>query len=227
MNTASIEYDEKKLKLEDLDRFVEKAGFKSLGIDTFEKEVRKKSNEKYKLILIGVFSIVTMYVSMAHMIGLPQIYGLNMMINPVNYSICLLVLTLIVLFLGKSILKNGIKNLIHKTPNMDTLVTIGVMASFLFSVYGTIRVIQGNSEFVHSLYFESATMVIFFIEIGKFIENKNIDKTKEALKNLMTITPKNATIIRDGKEVVVTIDEIKKGDLVICRPGEKLQLTDW
>lgn len=145
-----------------------------------------------------------------------------MMHHPVNYAIALLVLTVIVIILGKDILKSGYKNLIHKTPNMDTLVMIGVLSSFIYSIYGTIQILKGNTQYVENLYYESAAIVIFFIEIGRYIENKNKDKTKEALKQLMTITPNNATILKDGQEVKVTLDEIKKGDIVICKPGEKI-----
>ena len=222
MNNANIEYDEKKLTLEQVEKFVEKAGFTSLGIDNFEKEEKKKSNEKYKLMGISVISILILYISMAHMVKLPVIPYLDMMHNPVNYAIALLILTTIVILFGKDIIKNGYKNLIHKTPNMDTLVMIGVLASYVYSIYGTIRILQGHTMYVEKLYYESAAIVIFFIKIGKFVENKNKDKTKEALQELMTITPNNATIIREEKEVDVTLDEIQKGDIVICKPGEKI-----
>ena len=222
MNNANIEYDEKKLTLEQVEKFVEKAGFASLGIDNFEKEEKKKSNEKYKLIGISIISILILYISMSHMVGLPVIPFLNMMTHPINYAISLLILTTIVILFGKDIIKNGYKNLIHKTPNMDTLVMIGVLASYVYSIYGTIRILQGHTMYVEKLYYESAAIVIFFIKIGKFVENKNKDKTKEALQELMTITPNNAAIIREGKEVVVTLDEIQKGDIVICKPGEKI-----
>lgn len=222
MNNANIEYDDKKLTLEQVEKFVEKAGFASLGIDNFEKEEKKKSNEKYKLIWISVISIVILYISMSHMVGLPVIPFLNMMTHPINYAISLLILTTIVILFGKDIIKNGYKNLIHKTPNMDTLVMIAVLASYVYSIYGTIRILQGHTMYVEKLYYESAAIVIFFIKIGKFVENKNKDKTKEALQELMTITPNNATILREGKEEVVTLDEIQKGDIVICKPGEKI-----
>lgn len=222
MNNANIEYDEQKLTLEQVEKFIEKAGFASLGIDTFEKESKKKGTEKYKLIAITIISLVILYISMAHMVGLPAIPFLNMMHHPVNYAIALLVLTVIVIILGKDILKSGYKNLIHKTPNMDTLVMIGVLSSFIYSIYGTIQILKGNTQYVENLYYESSAIVIFFIEIGRYIENKNKDKTKEALKQLMTITPNNATILKDGQEVKVTLDEIKKGDIVICKPGEKI-----
>lgn len=222
MNNASIEYDDKILTLADLDKFIEKAGFKSLGIDTFEKEQKKNAKEKYRLIAVTILSIIILYVSMSHMVGLPVIPFLHMMHYPLNYAICLFLLTIIVLMLSKNILKNGIKNLIHMTPNMDTLVTIGVAASFLYSLYGTVMIIRGQTDYVENLYYESAAIVIFFIEIGKYIENKNKNKTREALQKLVTITPKNATIIKNGVEQTVTIDEIQKGDIVICKPGEKI-----
>ena len=222
MNNASIEYDDKKLSLKDIEKFVDKAGFESLGIDNLKKEERKKSGEKINLILTSIFSIMILYVSMAHMIGLPDIPFLSMMEHPLNYAVSLLVLTTVVLGLGYSILKNGIKNLIHGTPNMDTLVTIGVFASFIYSVYETVQIFLGDTSFVHSLYYESAAIVIFFIRIGKYVEGINTDKTKEAIQELMTITPNSAVIERDGKELTVTLDEIEKGDIVICKPGEKI-----
>ena len=222
MNNANIEYDDKKLNLEQVEKFVEKAGFLSLGIDNFEKEEKKKTNEKYKLLAITVISILVLYISMSHMVGLPVIPFLNIMIYPVNYAISLFILTTIVLILGKDILRNGYKNLIHKTPNMDTLVMIGVLASYIYSIYGTIQILKGHAMHVEELYYESSAVVIFFIEIGRYIENKNKDKTKEALQQLMTITPNNAVILKDGKEITVTLDEIQKGDIVICKPGEKI-----
>ena len=222
MNNANIEYDDRKLNLEQIEKFVEKAGFLSLGIDNFEKEEKKKTNEKYKLLAITVISILVLYISMSHMVGLPVIPFLNMMIYPVNYAISLFILTTIVLILGKDILRNGYKNLIHKTPNMDTLVMIGVLASYIYSIYGTIQILKGHAMHVEELYYESSAVVIFFIEIGRYIENKNKDKTKEALQQLMTITPNNAVILKDGKEITVTLDEIQKGDIVICKPGEKI-----
>lgn len=222
MNNANIEYDDKKLNIADLEKFVEKAGFKSLGIDNFQKIEKKKKSEKNRLILITIISILVLYISMSHMIGLPDIPYLNMMEYPINYSISLFIFTTIILFLGKDIIKNGFKNLIHKMPNMDTLVMIGVMASYIYSIYGTIQIFRGHHMYVEKLYYESAAIVIFFIKIGKYIENKNKDKTKEALQKLMSITPNNATILRDGKEIKVTIDEIQKGDIVVCKPGEKI-----
>lgn len=222
MNNASIEYDETEINLEQVEKYIEKAGFSSLGIDKLENEEKKKTKEKNKLIGISIISILILYISMAHMVRLPVIPYLDMMHNPVNYAIALLILTTIVLIIGKDILKNGYKNLVHKTPNMDTLVAIGVLASYIYSIYGTIKIIKGQVIYVENLYYESAAIVIFFIKIGKYVENKNKDKTKEALKQLMSITPNHAIIEKEGKEETVTLDEIQKGDIIICKPGEKI-----
>ena len=222
MNNASIKYDENKLKLEDIEKYINKAGFESLGIDNFKKENKKENNKKYYLIILTVLAIITMYISMGHMVGLPSIPLIDMHINPLNYAISLLILSVISCFIGKDILKNGYKNLIHKTPNMDTLVGLGVFSSMIYSIFGTYMIYRGNLEYVQNLYYESAVIIIFFIKIGKYIENRNKNKTKEAIEQLMMITPKHATIIKDGKEKQVTIDEIAKGDIVICKPGEKI-----
>lgn len=222
MNNASIEYDEKLLTIEDLNKFVKEAGFTSLGKDKLEFEEKINKKENYKLIISAFLSILIMYISMGHMIGMPQIPYINMIKYPQNYSLCLMFITSVVLLLGSSILQNGIKNLIHKTPNMDTLVTIGVIASFWYSLYGTYMVVAGKIGYVDRLYYESSAMVLLFIQVGKYLERKNINKTKNAIQGLVTITPKNAVIIRQGAEWKVTIDEIQKGDIVICKPGEKI-----
>ena len=222
MNNANIQYDEQKLTIEQIERFVEKAGFESLGIDNFQKEEKKQNNQKYKLIALGVLAVITLYISMGHMIGLPAIPYLDMHNNPINFAINLLILSLVACIFGWDILKNGYKNLIHKSPNMDTLVGLGVLSSIIYSLYGTFMILKGNHEYVNNLYYESAVIIIFFIKIGKYVENRNKDKTKEAISQLMMITPKHATVIRNGEQVQVTIDEIVQGDIVLCKPGEKI-----
>lgn len=222
MNNASVEYDEKKLDIPQIEKFVQKAGFESLGIDNLQKEEKKKSREKYKLIGFGIIAVITLYIAMAHMIGLPEIPFLSMHTYPVNYTISLLILSIISIFLGRNIIKNGFKNLIHRTANMDTLVMLGVFSSLLYSMYNTYMIIKGKTEYVGHLYYESVVIILFFINIGRFIEERNKDKTKEAIQSLMMITPNKATVIKDGKEIEVTLDEINKEDIVLCRPGEKI-----
>ncbi len=222
MNNANIQYDEQKLTLEQIEKFVEKAGFESLGIDNFQKEEKKQNKQKYKLIALGVLAVITLYISMGHMIGLPAIPYLNMHENPINYAIALLILAITACIFGWDILKNGYKNLVHKSPNMDTLVGLGVLSSIIYSLYGTFMILKGNTAYVNNLYYESAVIIIFFIKIGKYVENRNKDKTKEVISQLMMITPKHATVLRNGEQVQVTIDEINVGDIVVCKPGEKI-----
>ena len=222
LSNATIIYDESILDIAKLDEFVKKAGFKSLGefksID-IKKETKK---EKIKFIIYSILAIILMYVSMGHMINLPIPNFLNVNINPINYTICLFLFSIAFIFYGFDIIKNGYKNLIHKTPNMDTLVGIGVLSSFIYSIYSMVMVIKGNIDSIHNLYFESTAIVIYFIKLGRYLEGISKDKTKSAIEKLVKITPNNAVIKKDNKEIKVTLDEIHKGDIVICKPGEKV-----
>lgn len=217
MATALIEYEDN-LSIKDLNRFVKEAGFKSLG----EKKEEKKSNELTKLIIFSILGIILMYISMGQMINLPTPKILNIMESPQIYAITLMVLSLLFIFYGFDIIKNGIKNIVHKMPNMDSLVGVGVIVNFVYSLWNTIQVFMGNTSLVHHLYFESSAIIILFVKIGRYIDKKNKDKAVDTIKNLVTITPKNGTILKDGKELQVTINEIQKGDTIISKPGEKI-----
>ena len=153
------------------------------------------------------------------MIGLPIIKFLSPEYNPINYAISLLILTIAFFGYGYDILKNGYKNLIHKIPNMDTLVAIGVVSSFIYSLYGMYMIIKGH---IMNLYFESAAIVIYFVKLGRYIDGISKDKTKDTIKKLVEITPNKAVIEVNGIQKEVTLDEIKKGDIVISRAGEKI-----
>ena len=218
MATALIEYDDN-LKIEDLNKMVQGAGFKSLGERNDKKE---KRNELKKVIIFSILGIILMYISMGAMINLPVPEIIDMNKNPIIYSIVIAVLSFTFLIYGFDIIKNGIKNIIHKMPNMDSLVGIGVIVNFLYSLWNTILVFQGQTQMVHNLYFESSAIIILFVKIGRYIDGKNKNKAVDSIKNLVTITPKNGTILKDGKEKTVTINEIEKGDIVICKPGEKI-----
>ena len=222
MSNASIEYDEKILNQEKLDEFVKQAGFKSLG-EFKELKIEKKSKkEKIKFIIFTILALVLLYISMGHMINLPTIEFFNPHTNYINYTIALVILTIAFIIYGYDILRNGYKNLIHKTPNMDTLVGIGVISSILYSLYGVYMIIKGNICYVENLYFESAAIVIYFVKLGRYIDGISKDKTKEAIQKLVTITPNQATIKVHSEEKTVTLDEINKGDIVISKPGEKI-----
>lgn len=222
MANALIEYDESILDQEKLEKFVQEAGFESLGIYEEKGEKKKYQKEKRTFFFFLILAIFLMYVSMGHMLGLPTIPGLDMHQNPVAYTCVLAGLAIAFLWYGRDILKSGWKNLIHKAPNMDTLVTIGVASSMVYSIYRTVEIFQGNYHSVELLYFESAAIVIFFIKLGRMIDGMSKDKTKEAIQQLVQITPNHATRKVNGEEQVVTIDEIEKGDILVCKPGEKI-----
>ena len=221
---ASIEYDEKILTVDQLNEFVKKAGFKSLGEFKEIKIESKNKKEKRKFIFFTVLAIIFMYIAMGHMIHLPTLEMIDPSKNPIGYTICLFIFTILFFIYGFDILKNGYKNLIHKIPNMDTLVGIGVLSSFLYSIYSMVLIIRGDTSAIHHLYFESAAMVIYFVKLGRYLDGISKDKTKEAIQKLVKITPEKATIKVDGKEKIVTIDEVHKGDIVVSRPGERISV---
>lgn len=222
MANATIEYDEKMLNQTKIEEFIKKAGFKSLGEFKEIKQDSKSKKEKIKFIAFTILAIVLMFISMGHMINLHTIPFLDPHTNTTNYMMTLLVLTIAFIIYGFDIIKNGYKNLIHKTPNMDTLVGIGVITSFLYSLYNMYLVFSGNHHQVMNLYFESSAIVIYFIKLGRYIDGISKDKTKEAIQKLVKITPNNAVIKIDGKLREVTLDEIHKGDIVVSRAGEKI-----
>lgn len=220
MAQALIEYDEDSVTLDDLNRYIKESGYTSLGVYD-EKEEAKKDNSKYYLIAYAFLIVILMYISMSHMIGLPVIPYLHMLDYPINYVVCLFLLTILFLIYGFDIIKSGIIKLIHLSPNMDSLVTIGVLSSFIYSVVNLVLIILGNSMLVENLYFESAAMIIYFIKLGRFIDKKSKEKTKEAIKELVQITPKSAFVKKNGEIVEVTIDEVNVGDILVCRPGQR------
>ena len=217
---AMIEYDDL-LSIDDLERFVDEAGFKSLGVFDEAKEVKKKDNKKI-LIIFSILALLTMYISMSHMVGLPVIPFLHMINHPVNYVVCLFILSILFIIYGFDILKSGIKKIIHKSPNMDSLVTVGVLSSFIYSFVNMMLIVNGKFELVEFLYFESVCIIIYFIKLGRYIDKKSKEKTKEAIKELVQITPEYAFLKTENGERKVTIDLVKKDDILICKPGMKI-----
>lgn len=222
MSNACIDYDETILNQEKLEKYIKQAGFTSLGIFKEFKIQKQTKKEKIKFIIFTILAIILMYISMGHMINLPIPKIFNPHYNPIIYTITLLGLTILFLIYGFDILKNGYKNLIHRIPNMDTLVAIGVISSFLYSVYGMYMILKGNRNYTMDLYFESSAIVIYFIKLGRYLDGISKDKTKEAIQKLVEITPNQATIEINGVEKIVTLDEIKKENIIIAKPGEKI-----
>lgn len=216
---ATIEYEN--ISKKEVETYIRKAGFKSLGVFKEMETISTKRNDKILLIILGLLILFIMYISMGHMFKFPSIPFLNHK-YPVLLSSFLFLITLIFLLYGFDILKNGIKYLIHKLPNMDTLVMFGVLFSFFYSIYGYIHILCGNPIYIKHLYFESVCMIIYFIKFGRYVENISKDKTKSAIQKLVQITPKYALLKESDNLKEVTIDKIKIDDILICKAGGKI-----
>ena len=175
-----------------------------------------------RLILSLTLLIPLMYLSMGYVMWgfpLPELLGKS----PLAISVIQLVLCIAVMAVNRSFFINGFKGLIHGSPNMDTLVSIGSAASFIYSVYVMITMAShGGHALLHDLYFESAAMILALITFGKMLESRSKGKTTNALRSLMDLAPKTATVLRDGQEVSVLIDELRVGDVFVVRSGESI-----
>ena len=184
---------------------------------------------KKRLIASVVFLIVLMYFSMGHMMwGWPLPAWFTD--NHVGMGLVQMILAAIIMVINQQFFISGFKALWHRSPNMDTLVAMGSMASFVWSVYALLAMTRaqtdGNAELVMEymmeFYFESAAMILTLITVGKMLEARSKGKTTDALKSLISLAPKTAVVERDGKEVTVSIDEVQKGDIFVVRPGENI-----
>lgn len=190
---------------------------------------RETPKLRKRLIASVIFLIVLMYFSMGHMMWdwpLPSFF----VGNHVAMGLLQLLLTIAVMIINQKFFVSGFKGLIHGAPNMDTLVALGSAASFVYSVYVLFAMtdaqVKGDMDavmsYMHEFYFESAAMILTLITVGKMLESHSKGKTTDALKSLMKLAPKTATLIRDEKEVVVSIDDVKSGDIFVVRPGENV-----
>ena len=184
---------------------------------------------KRRLIASLGFLLVLMYFSMGHMMwGWPLPHWFDG--NHIAMGLVQLLLAGIVMVINQKFFINGFKGLLHGAPNMDTLVALGSMASFVWSTYALFAMtraqVDGNDELVMhymmEFYFESAAMILTLITVGKMLEARSKGKTTDALKSLMKLAPKTATLLRDGAEVVVPVEQVQKGDVFVVRPGENI-----
>ena len=223
----SISYDADVINFGDIKAKVEKAGYKLIREDEQKvEEKRKKLDEKgklfWRLILSLIFAVPLLTITMGHMVGMPLPNIMDPMMNPLNFAIIQLVLTIPVMIIGYKFYYIGYKNLFKLSPNMDSLIAIGTSAAFIYSLYGTYKIYTGDGSYAMSLYYEAAVTILALITLGKYLEAISKGKTSQAIKKLMGLAPKTATIVRDGKELVIPIDEVVVGDIIIVKPGEKL-----
>lgn len=223
----SVSYDADSVSFGDIKAKVEKAGYKLIREDEQKvEEKKKKLDEKgkllWRLILSLIFAVPLLTITMGHMVGMPLPKIIDPMMNPLNFAIIQLVLTIPVMIIGYKFYYIGYKNLFKLSPNMDSLIAIGTSAAFIYSLYGTYKIYTGDGSYAMSLYYEAAVTILALITLGKYLEAISKGKTSQAIKKLMGLAPKTATIVRDGKELVIPIDEVIVGDIVIVKPGEKL-----
>ena len=225
-----VQFNPKEADVQKIMETVSLAGYQAILIndeeDVLEKTAMKKEKQlqslKVRAWVSGVFAIVLLYIAMGEMIRLPLPQILQPMEHPIVFSVTQLILVTPVLWVSCSYFVNGFKTLIRKHPNMDSLVALGTSAAILYSVWSMIRIFAGEYHYVMHLYVESAAVILAFITLGKYFETLTKGRTSQAIQSLVALSPKVATVIRDGKEVEVPVEELQIGEVVFVRPGEKI-----
>lgn len=229
---ATVEYNPGIIRISAIKSLIEKIGYQVLEIqkqsaideDRIRKEKEVKSLWK-KFVVATIFSIPLLYIAMVPMVSwlpFPMPQALDMMRYPLNYALIQMILVIPVIIAGYKFYTIGIRTLIQRSPNMDSLVAIGTSAALIYSFYSTYQIMTGNFNAVNELYFETAGIILALILLGKYLEAVSKGKTSEAIKKLMGLAPKTATVIQDGKELEVPIDEVEIGDIILVKPGEKI-----
>lgn len=224
---AVFSYDEKKIKYDDIVNVIVKAGYQVLGKeeDPSVVKAREIKEQKIRLIVSAIFSIPLFYISMAPMVSFVKFPIPNFLVhhlNPQVFSIVAIFLCVPVMISGYKFYTLGFPALFRGSPNMDSLVAIGTTAAFTYSIYSTVLAFMGLNPHGDNLYYESAAVIITLVQFGKYLEARSKGKTGEAIKKLMGLQPKTATIIKDGEEKEIKISEVKVDDIILVRPGEKI-----
>ncbi len=230
-NRGSIDFDPSQVKLSQIKAAITDAGYtlrdmESGAISEDEKKRSKGlSRMKMRLITASAFAVPELYIAMSHMIpqlGLPLPDFMSPHSFPFVFALVQFLLTIPVIAAGDYFFRIGLKSLLKGAPNMDTLVAIGTGAAFLYSTFAMGMIYFGDFSYSTSLYFESAAVVITLVMLGKYLEAVSKGKTSEAIKKLMNLAPKTATIIRNGTEVEVPVEEVEVGEIVLVRPGSSI-----
>jgi P-type Cu+ transporter len=225
-----IEYDSAVVSVSDITNAVADAGYEAredIASEDSVDEDRDKKEQHIKTMwrrfwVSAVFTVPLLLVSMGHMFGMPLPQAIDPMMNPSGFALLQLVLTTPVMLMGKPFFTVGFKTLIKRHPNMDSLVALGTGAAFFYSLFATVMIIIGSEGYAQSLYFESAAVILSLITLGKYFEALSKGKTSEAIKKLMGLAPKTATVVRDGKDTEISVEEVEVGDIIIVKPGEKI-----
>lgn len=185
-----------------------------------KEEEAKKELREFKTAII--LAAIVFYITMGHMIGFPLPSIISPDVNPINYALIQLVLTIPVTIIGRRFYTVGIRALVKRAPNMDSLIATGTGAALIYSIYGTYEIIKGNNAYVHALYYESAVVIIALIMFGKLLEKRSKGKTSDAIKKLMGLQSKKASLVKNNEIVLVDIEEVEEGDVVLVKPGESI-----
>ncbi|MBF4805921.1 MAG: heavy metal translocating P-type ATPase, partial [Pseudoleptotrichia goodfellowii] len=223
---VNIKYNEKKYDFEKIKKIVESSGYGLIEtlsedekIQIYENKIKSLRN---RLILSVIFIIPLFYISMGHMVRLFLPNVINPEKNALIYAVAQLILTLPIVYAGRDFFIHGFKNLLRKSPTMDSLIAIGSSAAIFYSLYATYMIAIGDGEHHMNLYYESAGTIITLILLGKLLEARTKGQTSSAIKKLIGLQPKKAKIIENGQEKEVLIENIKTGNIIIVRPGEKI-----
>ena len=216
---------------EDIAKVVDGVGYgarprgKSVEEELEEKNEKKEAHlreMKRNLTISAIFTVPLLFIAMADMVGIPMPAFLSPMQSPVSYALIQLALVLPIIWIGRRFFVDGFKALSKGHPNMDSLVALGTSAAFLYSLYGTYHVLEGHAHFAMNLYYESAGVILTLITLGKYFEDVSKGKTSMAIQTLVGLAPKMATVLRDGQEVEIPVEEVQVGDLIRVKPGEKV-----
>lgn len=223
---VNIKYDEKKYDFEKIKEIVENSGYGLIETLSEEEKMQIYENRikslRNRLILSIIFIIPLFYISMGHMVRLFLPNVINPEKNALIYAVAQLILTLPIVYAGRDFFIHGFKNLLRKSPTMDSLIAIGSSAAIFYSLYATYMIAIGDGEHHMNLYYESAGTIITLILLGKLLEARTKGQTSSAIKKLIGLQPKKAKIIENGQEKEVLIENIKTGNIIIVRPGEKI-----
>ena len=220
---ANIQYDEAVIGMEGITQVVENAGFSVVADETPEQTEKRKGEHSHslrvRLLVAMAFAVPLFCIAMGPMLFPVPI---DLMAHAKGYALLQLLLCLPVLGAGYSFYTVGYSQLLRRTPNMDSLVAIGTTAAFLYSLYGFARIWGGDAHAVHSLYFESSSMIIALVLLGKTMEDRSKGRTGESIKRLMALSPKTALVERDGQEKEIPLAEVQVGDVLLVKPGSKI-----
>lgn len=215
-----VSFDDKNINESEIVSAIKKAGYNIAGKNA-KSEMPAHKKLLIRFIISMIFTVPLLIISMGHMVGMPLPKIIDPMENPLNFAIIQLALTIPVMATGYMFYLKGIKNLFRLSPNMDSLIAVGTLSSVVYGIFAITKIKNGHEHMAMELYFESAAVILTLITLGKYLESLSKGKSSQAIKELMELSPKIATVRRGKKELQVKSELVQIGDTVIVKPGEK------